>query len=160
MDNTFAQKSIKYFTNLKVPDNLPEHLSIMNPYSSNSVKKLIIEFYNKFYNDSNKRIYILGINPGRFGGGLTGISFTDPVALRESCGIENDLSNQKELSSEFIYMVIKKFGGTDKFFSDFYLSAVYPLAILNNGKNYNYYDDRQLWNHLKPEISKSINNQK
>ncbi len=101
----------------------------------------------------------MGINPGRFGGGLTGISFTDPVALREYCKIDNNLGNRKELSSEFVYKVINHFGGAKKFYSRYFLSALYPLAIIKNGKNFNYYDSKELWNFMSPFIADSIKEQ-
>ncbi len=41
------------------------------------------------------RYLILGINPGRFGGGITGIPFTDPIRLQNICGIENDFQKNK-----------------------------------------------------------------
>ena len=102
---------------------------------------------------------MIGINPGRFGGGLTGIAFTDPVALRENCGIENNLGNRKELSSKFIYTVAEIFGGADMFFSRVFLTALYPFAIIKDGKNYNYYDEKSLANTLKDEIVKTVKSQ-
>ncbi|BDQ03618.1 uracil-DNA glycosylase family protein [Ignavibacterium sp.] len=156
---TFADKAIKYFSGLKAPEINFNQTEVMNPYSSPEVKKIIREFYLKFYNDDNERIFIIGINPGRFGGGLTGISFTDPVALGEECGIKNNLGNQKELSSKFIYSVANQSGGVKKFFSKVFLTALYPFALIKNGKNYNYYDDKVLAERLKVDIVKNINSQ-
>jgi len=156
---TFASKAIKYFTKLAAQNNLPSSVQILNPYEKAEVNKAVKEFYQKFYNDDQKRIYVLGINPGRFGGGLTGISFTDPVALKKYCGIDNHLGNKEELSSKFVYEVINHFGGVNKFFSNFFLSAVYPLALIKNGKNYNYYDDNKLFSNLKPQLIASLKEQ-
>ncbi|AFH47752.1 Hypothetical protein IALB_0038 [Ignavibacterium album JCM 16511] len=156
---SFADKAIKYFSGLKTPELNFNQTELLNPYSSSEVKKILKEFYLKYYNDDKERIFIIGINPGRFGGGLTGISFTDPVSLREECRINNNLGNQKELSSKFIYSVAKEFGGVKKFFSRVFLTALYPFALLKNGKNYNYYDDKNLSEHLKPEIVKNIKSQ-
>ena len=156
---SFARKAIKYFYGLKPPRIAVNSVELINPYESPAVKVVMREFYNKFYNDDNQRIFVFGINPGRFGGGLTGISFTDPVALREHCGIENDLGERKELSSKFIYMIINEFGGTKKFFSRVFLTALYPFAIIKNGKNYNYYDEKPLAQKLKPEIIQTIKSQ-
>src|SRR4030042_2042241 len=105
----FANKAVRYFTKLKIPTRLPSGVQILNPYKNDNVKSAVKEFYQKFYNDERKRIFILGINPGRFGGGLTGISFTDPVALKKLCGIDNQLRKKEELSSKFIYEVINRF---------------------------------------------------
>lgn len=155
----FAEKAIIYFLNLRLPAKLPAGISILNPFEKAEVKDAIKEYYFRFYNDHKKRVFILGINPGRFGGGLTGISFTDPVALRKHCGIENKLGNKEELSSKFIYKVINRYGGVNKFFSHFYLSAIYPLALMKDGKNYNYYDSEKLFTYLKPHLVKSLEEQ-
>ena len=156
---TFANKAISYFTKFKTPAKLPSGIGILNPYEKNEVKTAVKEFYQKFYNDERKRVYILGINPGRFGGGLTGISFTDPVALRNHCRIDNQLGNKEELSSKFVYEVINHFGGVAKFLSHFFLSAIYPLALIKDGKNYNYYDDKKIFLFLKPHLTSSLKEQ-
>lgn len=153
---SFSTKAIKYFLNLKTPPALTSGVQVINPYKLPEVKKAVRTFYNNFYNDDKKRFYMIGINPGRFGGGLTGIAFTDPVALKESCGIESNLGNKKELSSEFIYNVISSFGGADTFFSKIFLSALYPLALVKDDRNFNYYDDNKLCQSLKSDIINSL----
>ena len=149
MGITFGKNTIDFYLNLEKPANLPVKIEIINPYENETVRKLARDFYTRFYNDKNKRLYIFGINPGRFGGGMTGINFTDPVALREFCGIENNLGNKRELSSQFIYEFINTYGGAEKFYSKFFISAIYPLAILKDGKNFNYYDDQKIYLHLR-----------
>ncbi|MEJ5263519.1 MAG: uracil-DNA glycosylase family protein [Ignavibacterium sp.] len=156
---SFASKAIGYFCNLKSPHKKISGIEIINPYRSPEVKSVVKEFFTKFYSDNNDRIFIIGINPGRFGGGLTGISFTDSVALREHCGIENNLGNKKELSSKFIYQLANEFGGTKKFFSRVFLTALYPFALIQNGKNYNYYDDNSIALRLTKDIIKNISAQ-
>ena len=156
---SFSSKAIKYFSSLDPQRKRFNNVELINPYSSEGVKNVVIKFYNKFYNDDNQRIFVFGINPGRFGGGLTGISFTDPVALRESCKIDNWFGERKELSSKFIYAVVDEFGGTRKFFSKAFLTALYPFAIIKDGKNYNYYDDKSLAEKLKPKIIETIKSQ-
>lgn len=149
---TFASKALRFYFGLEIPKNLPKEIGVMNPYEDETTRKLTAEFFNKFYNDDGPRSFVFGINPGRFGGGTTGIGFTDPVALREFCGIENELGSKRELSSEFVYKVINEYGGPGRFYSDFFISAVYPLALIKDGKNYNYYDDRQTFESLRQEI--------
>ena len=153
---TFAGKAIKYFSNLKTPKLFHKEVGIINPYEAAEVKDVVKKFYKKYFNDNNKRVFVFGINPGRFGGGLTGISFTDPIALREECGIETDFGTKKELSSKFIYRMIQEFGGVKRFYSNVFLSALLPFALIKNGKNYNYYDSSELADDLKDEIIKSI----
>ena len=158
-DITFSNKATTYFTSLRESTKLPAGISVINPYESNRVKTIVKEFFTKYYNDNDERLFVIGINPGRFGGGLTGISFTDPVALRERCKIENDLGTRKELSSTFIYRIIERFGGVEKFFSKAFLTALYPLAIIKDGKNYNYYDGKRLFILLREEIINSFSKQ-
>jgi hypothetical protein len=60
----------------------------MNPYKEEELAmRISSEFYRKYYSDENKRHLILGINPGRFGGGVTGVPFTDPKRLISECHI-------------------------------------------------------------------------
>jgi hypothetical protein len=152
----FSQKAVKYFAQLKSPSPLHENINVLNPYSDKDVRRIVNEFYHKFFKDANERTFILGINPGRFGGGITGIAFTDPVALQEYCGIRNNFIKKRELSSKFVYSFIEDYGGVNKFFSKFFISAVYPLALLKDGKNYNYYDSSTLYRSLKPHILSSL----
>lgn len=155
----FAEKVINFYKNLEIPNNLPNKVRVMNPYDSEVTYSLVNKFFNKFYSDSNKRIFIVGINPGRFGGGLTGIAFTDPINLEEKCGIRNSLDKKQELSSRFVYKLIDKFGGVEKFYSKFFISALYPLALIKDGKNYNYYDSQKIYKKLKPQIIKTFKQQ-
>jgi len=156
---SFADKAINYFLDLKAPPDLPQNIKMINPFQKTDVKTVVKQFFKKYFDDSHSRLFLFGINPGRFGGGLTGIAFTDPVALRGDCGIKNNLGNKKELSSKFIYQLISESGGVREFFSKIYLTALYPLAILRNGKNYNYYDEVVFYKALKPHIIIAIKGQ-
>ena len=153
---TFADKAINYFTNLEPNKNLPSSIHIMNPYTQDDTHEILVKFYKKFFNDNKKRTLAFGINPGRFGGGITGVSFTDPAALEEHCGIKNNFKKQSELSSKFVYKFISEYGGVDEFYENCFLSALYPLALIKDGKNYNYYDQIKLYNILKDDIVKNI----
>jgi hypothetical protein len=155
----FSDLAIKYFLSIRLPEKLPQDISVLNPYSNREVKRVVKNYFSAFYNDSGTRIYLIGINPGRFGGGLTGISFTDPVALREHCKIENNLGSRKELSSKFIYLAAREFGGVNDFFSKVFLTALYPFALISGEKNLNYYDKKPLSDILKPQIIKNIQSQ-
>jgi len=152
----FSDNAIKYFSNLKSPASINKEVEILNPYVQKEVRLAVKSFYQKYFNDTHQRRFIFGINPGRFGGGLTGISFTDPVALSEECGIENNFGNKKELSSKFIYRMISEYGGVKKFYSKMFLSALFPFALIKDGKNYNYYETIEIANALRDEIIKSI----
>jgi hypothetical protein len=132
---------------------------MMNPYKSDGVQEVVKKFYTKYYSDDKNRLFMIGINPGRFGGGLTGIAFTDPVALGKNCRIENRLGEKKELSSKFIYNVVDVFGGPENYFSKVFLTSLFPFAITKEKKNYNYYDDKSLSNKLKEDIISNLKRQ-
>ncbi|HPR59138.1 MAG TPA: DUF4918 family protein [Bacteroidales bacterium] len=142
-NQTFAEKALQFYSRLDFTINLPE-IEVMNPYRFPETFGLVSAFFNRFYSDSGQRTFIFGINPGRFGAGITGISFTDPVNLADKCHIPNHLQKKHELSSVFVYELIEAFGGTELFFNKFYVSAVSPLGFIKNGKNINYYDDKEL----------------
>ena len=156
---TFSQKAIAFFSNLKIPKRLPGNVEILNPYNNSETKDIVDKFYSNFFNDVNERTFVLGINPGRFGGGVTGIAFTDPIALEKHCGIKNNLSKKPELSSKYIYSFIDKFGGTKSFYSRFFISALFPLALIKDEKNYNYYDSSETYKYLKPYLISSLKEQ-
>lgn len=151
----FAEKVIALYNSLHL--QLPAILEteVLNPYRDEKVMGYVQRFFRKYYTDHSKRTFIFGINPGRFGSGATGISFTDPVALRESCAIENELGNKRELSSEFIYSVIAAYGDVSKFYRRFFITATCPLGFMKGNKNYNYYDDKMLQDTVTPFIQQT-----
>lgn len=156
---TFADHAIAYYNALEAPADLPPNVGVMNPYQQPEVQRIVAEFYTKFYRDTNPRVFVLGINPGRFGAGVTGISFTTPQNLRRYCGIENTLPDTPELSSRFIYQVVNAFGGAQEFYAKFFLTSLFPLALTKDAKNYNFYDDRTTTDALWPAITETIRTQ-
>lgn len=153
---TFAQKVLGFYKKLKITDPLPAGVETMNPYLDKACFEVCKAFYEKFYNDTNKRSLILGINPGRYGAGITGIPFTDPIKLETLFGIRNTLPRKPELSAEFIHKMIEAFGGHEKFFARFFINSVSPLGFVQSGKNLNYYDTPALKIALTPFIRKSM----
>jgi len=150
MLKNFAEKIISFYKVVDYQDSLPSGLSVMNPFRENpDILPVITQFYQKFYSDNNLRHLILGINPGRHGAGVTGIPFTDTKRLTKKCGLSIAGLQTFETSSVFVYEMIDAFGGTEKFYGNFYISSVSPLgftSIVKNGNevNYNYYDSREL----------------
>jgi hypothetical protein len=162
--STFAEKAIVYYNSLEAPVTLPPGVGVMNPYQNPDVQAIVEEFYTKFFSDNRPRVFVLGINPGRFGAGVTGISFTTPQNLRRYCGIENDLRDTPELSSRFIYQMVEAFGGAAEFYGRFFLTSLFPLALTKDGrnggpKNYNFYDDRITTETLWPAITDTVQTQ-
>jgi|TARA_B100001094_G_C18126315_1_gene769684 hypothetical protein len=144
-------KIIDFYNNLE-KDITPQNISILDPYSDNKVKEIYKIFYKKYFNDNKKRIILLGINPGRLGGGITGIPFTDSFNLQKKCGINSEFSQKKELSSKFIYEMIDVYGGVDLFYKKFFISSICPYGFTSNNKNLNYYDDTELLKIWKNKI--------
>jgi len=165
MDMYFSDKIINFLKNLQSPQKLPPNVRAMNPYlESEQAMKLAECFYTKYYNDQRKRKFILGINPGRFGAGLTGIPFTDTKRLSEFCDIEVPGKHSHEPSSVFVYQVIQAYGGLEKFYADFYINSLSPLGFIrlnekNNWVNYNYYDSAELFHAVKDFMISSLRKQ-
>ena len=55
--------------------------------------------------------------------------------------------------------MIKEYGGVKRFYSKNFLSALFPLTITKDGKNYNYYDEKELYKFLKTYIVNAIKKQ-
>ncbi len=134
-----ADKILSFYQSLEAPA-LPKEVITLDPYRQPDGWKTTEEFYQKYYADEKPRKVLFGINPGRLGGGITGIPFTDPVALESYCGIPNDFTKRRELSSTFIYDMINAFGGPADFYSRYFISAISPLGYVQDDKNLNYYD--------------------
>ena len=155
----FANKVLSFYKSLQPDFRLPKGFRVMNPYSNAETMAVTELFYRNYFNDTVKRRLIFGINPGRFGGGITGIPFTDPVQLLNECGINHSFPPKAELSSQFIYKMIQACGGAKKFYSKFFLTAVCPLGFLNGHLNANYYDSPQLMRSTRSFIIQTIREQ-
>ncbi len=147
--------------------DLPSNYSISNPFNGQNkeqIKKITNIFYNKYYNDTNKRYLILGSSPARKGTAITGIPFEDATHLYKETGIiiENFYINKS--SSNFLYDVMEQYGGCEKFYKDFVMSFVCPLGIINvnskgNEVNSNYYENKKLEKSLYNFIVSSLKKQ-
>ena len=153
---TLGDKLTKLYLSLKPPASLPNDITSLYPFADPQVRKLVRQFFKKFYPDTGSRRLLLGINPGRFGAGITGINFTAPRQLQNNCGIDHPLGNHSELSAEFIYEMIEGYGGPAKFYGDYFIGAISPIGFIKNGVNMNYYDDKKLATALEPFIVSGI----
>lgn len=150
MENTFANRVIAFNKSLDLHIELPDGIRVMNPFRENPLAlEASSRFYKKFYSDNRPRRLILGINPGRFGAGVTGIPFTDTKRLEEKCGLKIEGVKTHEPSSVFVYEVIEAYGGVEAFYSDYYINSPSPLGFVKtqeNGReiNFNYYDNKEL----------------
>jgi uracil DNA glycosylase superfamily protein len=154
----FQEHILDYHFSLRPDIKLPEGIDWLMPYDDLETHKCMTAFYKKFYDDPQPRTLILGINPGRFGAGVTGVPFTDPIRLKQ-LGIENSFPLKPELSSVFVYDMIDALGGPEKFYHKFYITSLSPLGFIKGGINYNYYDDKELSRIVKPFIIRNIETQ-
>lgn len=156
----FADRLLHFLTAFPLPGPLPGGAQALSPFGEPAVYDLLSQFACKFYADNRPRVAVLGINPGRLGMGRTGVAFTDPGALAEFCGIAHDLPRQRpEISTQFIYRVVEAMGGPVAFYQHFYLGSVYPLVLLREGLNYNYYDAPALIEALWADMRRSLRQQ-
>jgi hypothetical protein len=162
---TFADKVIAFNKALDFKGKLPPGIRVMNPFKEKeNIISISSSFYKKYYSDNNARHIILGINPGRFGAGLTGIPFTDPKRLEANCNIKYNGALAHEPSSVFVYEVITEYGGEKEFYKHFYINSICPLGFTSsraNGKeiNYNYYDSKELTDSVRSFIVENIKKQ-
>lgn len=162
---TFAQKVIQFNRALDYQGELPAGIHIMNPFRERETARVCSEaFYEKYYNDHGQRHLILGINPGRFGAGVTGIPFTDPKRLTEICQIPYPGKLEHEPSSVYVYEVVAAYGGCEAFYKDFYINSVCPLGFTTASPkgqqiNINYYDVPALARAVTPFILQNIHAQ-
>lgn len=155
----FGNAAYGFLKDLKIQSKLPNGISCLLPFENPEVLKVNKLFFDKYYNDRLSRKMILGINPGRFGAGITGISFVDPIKLEKVLEIKNSFVKRAELSSDFVFKVIHDFGGPELFYRKFYVTAVSPIGFIKDGKNINYYDDKKLCEVLNEYIVQSLKDQ-
>lgn len=156
MTDTFGSRVIDFYRHLRPPRLKGLGVDVLYPYGDPAVMQVTSAFYRRFFDDPSKRIFLIGINPGRFGGGTTGIPFTDPVSLGKQCGIPNQFPRRRELSAEFFEKLIERWGGPLEFYRSFFFSAASPIGFTRDGKNYNYYDNPKLLAAVRPFIIKTL----
>lgn len=160
-NKTFADKIIEFNKNLHYSGSLPEDFEVLNPYLDNPETLIVMQkFYHKYYNDFNRRKFIIGINPSRHGAGVTGVPFTDTKRLENVCGITMESAYTHEVSSVFMYDMIAQYGGAEEFYKNIYINSPFPLAIVRKSKNgwlnANYYDDKVLFTDVKDFMIESL----
>ncbi|MCS6928037.1 MAG: DUF4918 family protein [Saprospiraceae bacterium] len=157
---SFADRVVAFSQQLSIPNiSLPDGIEWLYPYQQAETLRVMTLFYQKYYADDHPRLFIFGINPGRFGAGITGVPFTDPIRLESDCGIPNAFPKRQELSAQFIWQVIRTFGGPSHFCRYFYITALSPLGFVRGGINVNYYDDPRLLKAVEPFLLWNIRTQ-
>ncbi|SHG26473.1 Uracil DNA glycosylase superfamily protein [Cnuella takakiae] len=155
MAESWAQFLMRYYLQLK-PGRLPKGFSWLHPQQEPAVQQTMALFFDKYFNDTQPRLLMLGINPGRFGAGVTGVNFTAPKQLTHPCNIPHPFGSQTELSAEFIYDMIAAYGEPELFYNQVFIGSVCPLGFVKGGKNINYYDDKTLLAAVSPFIINSM----
>lgn len=154
----FADRLLSFLTEFPLPPPLPEGVTALSPYQEPGPRELLTQFAQRYYTGEQPRVALLGINPGRLGNGRTGVAFTDPAALA-AWGIPNELPRRREPSSEFMQAVVGALGGPAEFYQRFFLGSLYPLVLLKDGRNYNFYDSPAVTSTLWPSIQDAVRRQ-
>lgn len=167
-NNSYAEKILQFNEKLSHTSfDLPNGFKIVNPFigeNKERVKTITTAFYQKYYNDFRVRRIILGSSPARRGTAVTGVPFEDANHLQTELGILIDKYNINKASSGFLYDVIEKYGGYDKFYAHFYMNFVCPLGIVRmnskgNEVNCNYYESKKLQDSLYSFIVSALRSQ-
>lgn len=153
---TFSQQVLDFYFTMRKDMLLPNGVETIYPFDNAETKRVMQTFFNKYYDDNRPRTYLVGINPGRLGSGITGIGFADAYHLDNYCDIPNSFDKRVEISAAFMFEVMEAYGGVEKFYKDFFFTTVMPLGLLKNDKNYNYYDDLQTQKALEPFIEETL----
>lgn len=166
--STFGEKVLSFHEELaSVSIDLPKNYRILNPYSGKN-RELVNEvntiFYKKFFGDIRPRRLVLGSSPARRGTSVTGVPFEDTDHLYSETGIRINDFFINHSSSNFLYEVIKEYGGIKNFYGDFYLGFVCPLGLIRmnekgNEVNCNYYESKKILNLLENFIITSLRTQ-
>jgi hypothetical protein len=154
--DSFSKQILDFYFSLAKDTPLPNGVETIYPFDHPETKRVMQTFFDKYYADTNPRTYLVGINPGRLGSGITGIGFADAYHLEQYCDIENSFDKRVEISAEFMFEVMESYGGVDKFYADFFFTTVMPLGLLKDKKNYNYYDDLETQDALEPFIEETL----
>ncbi|CAF0750539.1 unnamed protein product [Rotaria sordida] len=162
---TMDECILSYLNQLEPPIDIElpgKNIQWLYPLKNPETCRCVKDFYSKYYSDTNERILVLGINPGRFGSGITGVPLTDPIRLKTVCNIDSNFPLKPELSSQFIYDYFFNQYSMNDFYKKFFIGAVCPLGLECNGRNMNYYDNKTFMNNLleyfiPDNIEKQIN---
>lgn len=158
---TLGERIVDFNLTLQFKGALPPGFRVLNPFLENPETPAVMRaFYERFYADHQPRRFMIGINPSRHGAGVTGVPFTDTKRLESDCGITMASAHTHEVSSVFMYDLIRAYGGASAFYTDIYINSPFPLAIVRdrNGKevNANYYDDKALFQAVEEFMIESL----
>ena len=156
---TFADKAINFFLSIKDP--IPNHSEIksLSIFQDDSVIENLNLFYQKYYSDTHKRTFVIGINPGRLGSGVTGIPFTDTHTLHTLLNISQKGTISKEPTAQFVSKLIKRYTNPADFYKKYFLTSLSPVGFTKDELNFNFYDDMNFYREIKPYLIESLEQQ-
>ncbi|RLA70366.1 MAG: DUF4918 domain-containing protein, partial [Epsilonproteobacteria bacterium] len=117
---TFSKQILDFYFSLPKDTPLPNGVNTIYPFDNTETRRVMQTFFDKYYDDVRPRTYLVGINPGRLGSGITGIGFADAYHLENYCDIPNSFDKRVEISAAFMFEVIEAYGGVEKFYKDFF----------------------------------------
>ncbi|MCC8250533.1 uracil-DNA glycosylase family protein [Saccharothrix luteola] len=146
---------------------VPAGFNVINPFSGplkGHVREVTTSFYRRFYDDHQPRRLVLGSSPARRGTAVTGVPFADAELLKSQSGIKIEGYGISRVSTGFLDDVISRYGGRDRFYTDFVMSFVCPLGVSRTNAegrevNANYYETKKLTESLRPFIVKTLKRQ-
>ena len=91
---TFAQKILDFHVKTLQPNwKLPKGVNLLYPFGGEDTQACMKVFYEKYFSDNRDRIFVAGINPGRFGAGRG----TGPTRVRLSRPWRTDPTHSPKL---------------------------------------------------------------
>ena len=93
MKGTFGARAYAFYLQLARP-RVPRGVKVMNPYRDTRVQGYLRAFLDRYFDDTRERTLVFGINPGRLGAGITGV--TEELAAGVAGGVQGgaDLEQQ------------------------------------------------------------------
>ena len=64
---SFGEQVLDFCFSLPKTLKTPKEVGVIFPFENEETRRVMKAFYEKYYNDSNQRYFLFGINPGRFG---------------------------------------------------------------------------------------------
>lgn len=164
-ESTFSDQTDQFHSFLsETREKIPYGYQVINPFQGklHRAKEQVRIFYNKFYNDCNRRRMIIGSSPAWRGLALTGIPFENPKRISKLTDLSTGGYYVSKGLSDFLELVMEDFGGVEKFYSMFYMIFVCLIGLVrtnNKGNlvNVNYYESFSLACKLSNKEAGTIN---
>ncbi len=67
-ERTFGSRVVDFHHELRLPQDLPPGIEWINNLDQLDTQVSFSTFFNTYFSDNEKRLFLFGINPGRFGG--------------------------------------------------------------------------------------------